>query len=76
MDEHKAFPHSTDCRPSKLFVSLCHVWKLLFFRPRKDLPDKDFTHYTDRSPKVNHRIKKVLPQHFLFTSGDKILVVI
>lgn len=44
-----------------------------FFRPRKDLPDKDLIDRTDRSPKVNHRLEKVLPQHFLFTSGIKYL---
>uniref|UniRef100_A0A673UUM6 Chromosome 9 open reading frame 43 n=1 Tax=Suricata suricatta TaxID=37032 RepID=A0A673UUM6_SURSU len=28
-------------------------------RPRKDLPDKDLTRSTDRSPEGNHRIKKL-----------------
>lgn len=44
-----------------------------FFRPWKDLPDRDLMNRTDRSPKVSHRLKKVFPQHFLFTTGNKML---
>ena len=44
-----------------------------FFRPWKDSPDRDLMNRTDRSPKVSHRLKKILPQHFLFTTGNKML---
>lgn len=47
-----------------------------FFRPQKDLPDKDLISCTNRPPKIGHRLRKVLPQHFLFTSGNKIFAFI